>query len=625
VSGKADMYSDGLIRRLQKIAFAGSTDGCRTVINAVQQLKADGRLPILRYQFRDRPHTTRTVVRMVLRLMKEGERLRETLITGKKSFAKRALHSKRFALIWRLVQKEDVTDIYNIFQHLAYKEYRYDSRASPMMIFCSKLGAMVKVLIIMKNDTLPCHRLDRLWAIDVLNVLQGVEGFHALVCFAIESDFAFATHLLTKVQDESQPDASLTAYQAQTCLDTCEVLFLEGAVFSSDRNGTFTSTLLHGLRERHVLPPGFFADRDTPYSDIGWPTDLSLIDVDRPLLFARDLYSATKLFFDINYPDHSWRAKFGCFNEGEGRYAESIRLTCVEELAVKEDLCPVKCRNQFCQILPLLRRHYSECLDNREALIRSLEVFRVSNTTFRSEVAEILELSLSFIGLLDATGDCERTFAKKNRLCPNGREMCCVALKDSIQISQEVSQSLDCLVDRMPAPVLLEKERAKQLFVQVAFRPGKFILKGMSRYAEFYGQRRLASRSLVPVSVRGKASKSVRSRAPVITVKPLVARAKITKVAIRARWMKSVSLLVAQLRNRRANGEQPTRICTPALFRSPRLLIVFPEGFISKVTVYRSAYPCNTDPAIFVLYIETQTLHTYIYIYIYVCSVCVSM
>ena len=158
--------------------------------------------------------------------------------------------------------------------------------------------------------------------------------------------------------------------------------------------------------------------------------------------------------------------------------------------------------------------------------------------------------------------------------------MCCVALKDSIQISQEVSKSLDSLVDRMPAPILLEKERAKQFFVQVAFRPGKFILKGMSRYAEFYGQRRLASRSLVPVSVRGNASKSVRSRAPVLTVKPLVAKSKVTKVAIRARWMKSVSLLVAQLRSRRANGEQPPQLSTSAHFRFPRFTIVFPAGFI---------------------------------------------
>ena len=194
-------YKEGLAKRLQAITYAGSTDGCSTVINAVQQLKNDGLLPNLRYQFRDRPHTTRTIIRLVFKVMLEGAKLREVLITGKKSFAKRACYSKRFALIWRLVQKEDPADIFNVFANLSYKEHRYDNRSGPMMTFCLKLGAIVKVLLILANDRLEAHRKDQVWACTVLGLLQGQDGFDRLLYFTIDADYAFATTMLTRLQD----------------------------------------------------------------------------------------------------------------------------------------------------------------------------------------------------------------------------------------------------------------------------------------------------------------------------------------------------------------------------------------------------------------------------------------
>ena len=92
-SQKCEVYVDEtLLAHLAKITFAGASDGCAVAMKAVQLLR-ERFLPNLRYPFRDRPHTTRTVMKGVLKYMAEGKILLETLITGKKSFAKRATHS----------------------------------------------------------------------------------------------------------------------------------------------------------------------------------------------------------------------------------------------------------------------------------------------------------------------------------------------------------------------------------------------------------------------------------------------------------------------------------------------------------------------------------------------------
>lgn len=87
-----DYVDEELLAHIAKITFCGASDGCAVPIKAIQLLR-ERFLPHLRYQFRDRPHTTRTVVKGVLKYMAEGKILLEALITGKKSFAKRATHS----------------------------------------------------------------------------------------------------------------------------------------------------------------------------------------------------------------------------------------------------------------------------------------------------------------------------------------------------------------------------------------------------------------------------------------------------------------------------------------------------------------------------------------------------
>ena len=98
---------------MRQKAFCAATDGAEVAIQGIQLLRKDGTLPNLWYQFRDRPHTTRTCTKVVLNFSEQGAELRRILITGKKSFVRRARYSLRFARIWRRKQGDDSNDLYN--------------------------------------------------------------------------------------------------------------------------------------------------------------------------------------------------------------------------------------------------------------------------------------------------------------------------------------------------------------------------------------------------------------------------------------------------------------------------------------------------------------------------------
>ena len=105
-SSNHDHLDETLIAKVKQVTFCGSSDGCEVAIQGVQKLKNDGFLPNLRYQFRDRPHTTRTITKNVLHHMQGSKDLVAALITGKASFCKRAKHSRRFQRIWIRKQQE---------------------------------------------------------------------------------------------------------------------------------------------------------------------------------------------------------------------------------------------------------------------------------------------------------------------------------------------------------------------------------------------------------------------------------------------------------------------------------------------------------------------------------------
>ena len=128
LNGPRDVLDEKLLLRLQDITFAGASDGAEVAIQGIQKLRLSARLPKLRYQFRDRPHTTRTCVKNVLSYMAEGRELLEALVSGKESFCKRVKYSRRFQQLWKRLQRDDLDEFMGVCENLAYKECRFDHR-----------------------------------------------------------------------------------------------------------------------------------------------------------------------------------------------------------------------------------------------------------------------------------------------------------------------------------------------------------------------------------------------------------------------------------------------------------------------------------------------------------------
>ena len=208
VHGPKDAACSQLLERLQAITFAGSSDGAEVAIQGLQKLRTSGRLPNLRYQFRDRPHTTRTCVKNTMSYMEEGQALLDALVSGQNSFCKRVKYSRRFQQLWKKRQQADrassqhVDDFVQALENLSYKECRFDHRSEPMSILCMKFRAVVGVLVELQGDHKD-HPADAAWAKGLLRLISGADGFNKLLKFGVDCAFAMAAGLLIRLQDKS--------------------------------------------------------------------------------------------------------------------------------------------------------------------------------------------------------------------------------------------------------------------------------------------------------------------------------------------------------------------------------------------------------------------------------------
>jgi hypothetical protein len=82
--------------------------------------------------------------------------------------------------------------------------------------------------------------------------------------------------------------------------------------------------------------------------------DVELMAV--PVRHARSLCVVAKGFFELNFPDYSWRTKFAVFECGKSKLPTPLRLRYVEELAEKEGLDRTQARWQFERATPHLDR-----------------------------------------------------------------------------------------------------------------------------------------------------------------------------------------------------------------------------------------------------------------------------
>ena len=467
--------------------FCGATDGAAVAMKGVRMMASD--LPALRYQFRDRPHTTRTCMKMALEKCPESREMRERLITGKKSFARRVKHSRRFREIWIRKQKQDVDALWNVTQDLGYAEQRYDSRSRPMSTFCEKLGPALQVLSELAGDLLKQHQEEARWARSLLQFLSGREGFLKMVMFAIDTDFAVATHKLVRLQDKSQPDVSLAAHEVQQCLDTCRTLFLEARIFDRAPNGTYTNHLLRGfagVSQQLLLGNGASVLFGWPsaHEDNGFLKDA--------VEHAKKLYKAVSLFFHYNFPNHAWRTRFEAFSLST-TMSHSHRRGHILALAEKEGVDPHRAWEQFFEGFPHAMRFHKVLGDSRAAWSAYLDEFCRNPRVWREwrpHADCIVQLVFTFLGIMDGSSDVERSFSQMDLLeCRRARR----------HHTEQVLQ--DLLKVRLHIPDEFQTHGADAAWSKSTLA---FLRRAQAKYGEFFGLRRLASRSMEPVEREDK-------------------------------------------------------------------------------------------------------------------------
>ena len=186
-----------------------------------------------------------------------------------------------------------------------------------------------------------------------------------------------------------------------------------------------------------------------------------------------------------------------------------------------------------------------------------LESLRSRSGKFRIDADCLVQLVLSFLGLLQDTSDVERAFAtlellelkRRVRLLPE------VAIKDAIQIALEVPSQIGALVLKSPIPYSTPGGEK----VQIVWRPRSFITKSQGKYASFWGSLRLQSRSLAPVSLKTRAAQLKKSRPRILLKKKTKKQysgsqpGKLTKKGLRCKWDTTVKVLVNRMHKKKKN------------------------------------------------------------------------
>ena len=486
-------------------------------------------MPNLRYQFRDKPHTTRTCIKLAYNLCPESEDLRTRLITGEKSFARRAKRSRRFQQLWKQKQLDEPDALWNVLTDLGHAEQRFDSRSRPMARFLLKLGPALEVLQALSRDLHPHHQKDAKWARGLLEVLAGPAGFVKLVLFAINTDFAVAAHKLTRLQDQVAPDVAVAAQEVQQCVDTCKMLFHDGRVFDRAPNGTYTNHLLqgfYGVSRELVL-----SDREQRTIKFGWPAPTEDGMLKDAVAYARKLYKAVSLCFQYNFPHHAWRTRFQAFCLCS-HVTHATRREHIQMLAAKEGVDPARAWLQFFEAFPHAMRYYKECGDTRQSWISYLEVCCRQTRRprgWRPNADCIVPLVLTYLGIMDGSSDIERNFSTLELVeCRRAKR-------------HHTEQFLqDLLKLRLQAP---EEFRKPQLGTSWERTELQFVEAAQRQYAKLFGARRFASRSLTPVSPDVKRQLFATRRPRWQHVPP---RSGLTCAARTAEWEASVQRMLSE-------------------------------------------------------------------------------
>ncbi len=495
-SGPLDGTDEVAWAKLKSIVFSGASDGASTMLDAVQKIKIEKKLPRLRYQFRDVPHTVRTCVKGTVKHCILGNEVVEVLISGPGSFCKRIKYCPAMKAAWVAVQLEDAVteDMFTIFVEIGYGEHRFDSRSRPMSIICCRINVVLKILKKVSLDTKESHRETQKWACCTLRFLSGRQGFVLLVIFAAEADFHCVAHVLVRLSDVSCQDREISLSDTQ-CVETMEILkalLWEGRLFSSEAAATYTYEMLSAIQKGCE----FWFGKGEKCSL--WPGKLK--EMETVIIHGRSLYQMCLQFFAVNFPDYSARSHFKCWDFGPTALPHDAKLDLIEQIALRENCCPRRSRLEFDTMLYQAKSLYAEYGNSDQVAIAMMEQCRTKDGGFRKDRECFIKIGLSKIGLMDLSADCERTLGRISMLDIGSRanNLGLHSLSDALSVAMHIPRHIDALVWREHK---VKNSKTNMATVTESWRPKVHILSAMEKYKEFYGERALASRKIECVVV----------------------------------------------------------------------------------------------------------------------------
>lgn len=557
-SDEEDYFDSALFNTIKSAIFQAATDGCEVEVQGVQLLRQQGSLPKLRYYFRDRAHTSQTVHKNTIKLLKPRDReLLELMIEGEHSFAKRVRYSRLFRMKWQSTADE-LDELYIACCHLAYAEPRYDSRSKPMTRLVKSWPRVMATLKLCADDTSEAHRDCQIWARNILHKLSGEEGWHRTVAFCIETDYVVSGRCLTKVQDKSATDVSLAQHEVEETLTVQEALFHEGRILSAERNDSYTWCFLNAMRE---YPSQIYFNTDE-VADLVWP--VSERHLERPLRLCRSLFAMSKEFLTANYPDWSWRSAFRCFDNSDTRLPEEVRLSSFERIAKKEGLCPSTARIQFYEHIPLARKLYGEYGCNKRVWTVIAERHRLHQNSpkFKPQRSVMVLMILTYLGILDTTSDLERIFSRLCWLTLKHRsfQLSLFVLLDSLKVVTTMNPD----IRRYIKSVGFTSTSTSAMLTQ-ELEGTEFIKESQLQFHEFFGKYRPSqSRKVSELGPTAKARFTAR-KSETLTRFDATRESEVEvwqpgkKISERQRhklWVQSAQSMVAQMKSDKAKRAQ---------------------------------------------------------------------
>ena len=496
---------------ITSVTRGAAMDGLLPAMQGIALLQ--GEITNLRHAYKDKPHTTRTVIQSVLRNMCNGSKLEALLISGEKSFVKRVKYCKSFRKIWIRRQHGDFDSFLGVLEHLSYSPNRMDSVLDPRAILCDKMHCLIDVLleVKLKWEAQAAEGEDLAWLVALLRAMSGPGGLNDLVVFAVDTDFIKINHLLLRVQDKSDhgncPDVSLSGDECAQALKQSKALFGDLGVFDATATWTYTQTLLCSLRKVRE----FRVSTDIAVSKIGWPPEAAPSHARKGAdvlanakQHARDLYPMVEEFFNLNYPGFENRAKWGAFDALSDRLPLQTRLRFIRELCLLEGLDGDGAAEAFTKFFQRARELAAELCSSRDAWTEIAESMRSKKSKhspwsggsqpdiWRNGCAPLCELILTYIACLDVTTDVERLNAVIRRRESNGRQRHFdrYTLRNELLLATEVPADPLALVTKVPCAMRPhDPTYAAPSLIVNRLLPKRLIAKAQEYYKRFFTAR----------------------------------------------------------------------------------------------------------------------------------------